>query len=391
MQKFIIPVLLLVWLNLTHAQSLPKLGNDTLLDVACWNIEWFGNTDNGPTDEVTQYNNVRRILNETDIDVWGLCEVSNTSTFNTLLNDLGSKYNGVNSAFSATQKMALIYKTSMFNLIPSLTFNLSLTSSQNYQFASRPPLQVALQTKGGNNTDTLYFLVVHLKAFADQESYNQRVASSQFLKNYVETNLAGKKFMIIGDWNDMLRFSTYNQAVSPFKNFLDASYLFISKRLEEAGKRSYAFSASFIDHIMLSKQLDSFYISNSSNVWDNAGSFISNFSQNTSDHYPVYGFFNWNKLITQVFSDTTTTAIKSNNLSEAFTADIYPNPTSGNITINCNFKNWHAIIVNTQGIEVANLSDLKPTVNLSALPSGVYFAFIKFDHNIIFKKIFKHD
>ncbi len=372
--------------GLLWAQTLPKLGNDTLLDVACWNIEWFGDATNGPSNEQLQYNNVKRVLTETDLDVWGLCEVSNTSTYATLMGEIGNVYNGYISGFSATQKTALLYKKSLFTLIPTLSFNIPLNSTQNFQFASRPPLQVALQTVGGNKIDTIFFIVVHLKAISDQDSYNRRVASSAFLKTYVEQNLAGKKFMIIGDWNDMLRFSTFNQQTSPFKNFLDANYQFISKPLEEAGRRSYAFSASFIDHIMISHTLDSFYINNSAGVWDNAGTFINNFSNNTSDHYPVYGWFNWKKLTTLPVVDTVTTnaPVTIKNLA----VQVYPNPANKQIYISHNNgQHITAQLINIAGQTVATTTgNYNITLQTEDLPEGIYWLLVQANNEIIMHK-----
>jgi hypothetical protein len=368
------------------AQILPKLGNDTLLDVACWNIEWFGDVTNGPSNEQLQYNNVKRVLTETDLDVWGLCEVSNTTTYATLMGELSNLYNGYISDFSATQKTALLYKKTMFTLIPALSFNISLNATQNFHFASRPPLQVALQTIGGNKTDTIFFIVVHLKALSDQDSYNRRVASSAFLKTYVEQNLTGKKFMIIGDWNDMLRFSTFNQQTSPFKNLLDANYQFISKPLEEAGRRSYAFSASFIDHIMISHTLDSFYINNSAGVWDNAGTFINNFSNNTSDHYPVYGWFNWKNLTTLPNADTITTSTVATIKNPV--VQVYPNPANKQIQIIFNDgKNITAQLVNTAGKTVAIASgNHYLTIQTEDLPEGIYWLLVQANNEVIMRK-----
>jgi hypothetical protein len=57
----------------------PKLGNDTTLDVATWNLEWFGDatSGNGPSDETTQFNNVKNLLNQTEFDIIGVQEMSN--------------------------------------------------------------------------------------------------------------------------------------------------------------------------------------------------------------------------------------------------------------------------------------------------------------------------
>src|SRR5689334_23110954 len=59
----------------TAAVTVPGKGTATTLDVACWNIEWFGDTANGPTNETLQQSNVKDTIAGTDFDVWGLEEV----------------------------------------------------------------------------------------------------------------------------------------------------------------------------------------------------------------------------------------------------------------------------------------------------------------------------
>lgn len=203
----------------TFAQ-VPKLGNDTLLDVATWNVEWLGESGYGPTDENLQYNNVKNLIAQTDFDVIALEEMSNGNTFFNLSDFLFSKYGALNSTFQATQKMCFFYKKSMFEIIPSLSKNVLLQYA-NYEFATRPPLQVALQTIGGDKTDTLYFIVVHMKAntgntTAKQESYNRRKAAADYLKTYIEQDLKDKKCIVLGDWNDDLNKSIFNNTQTPY-------------------------------------------------------------------------------------------------------------------------------------------------------------------------------
>ena len=76
-------------------QNIPKIGNDTLLDIAAWNIEWFGDTGYGPTDETLQFNNVKAIIEKTDLDVLALEEMSNSASFISLTNSLPN-YSSVN-------------------------------------------------------------------------------------------------------------------------------------------------------------------------------------------------------------------------------------------------------------------------------------------------------
>ncbi len=314
-----------------YAQTFPKLGNDTLLDIACWNLEWFGDISYGPTDETTQYNNVKALMMQTEFDLLALEEISNINTYNTLSNEVSSKYETYISTFSATQKMGLFWRKSMFDVIGVNTLN--VLPSQSYNFGTRPPLQVCLKTKGGSKTDTLFIIVVHMKAQTEStdagrlESYNRRMNAAGALKTYVEQNLVGKKFLILGDWNDDLSVSIYNGITTPYKSLLDAAYTFPSKELSDVGKKSYAFGTAMIDHILQSKTLDSFYFKNSARVFDDAGTYVSNFSNNTSDHFPVYAFYNWKKL--------TTIQIPAGieNLTGNSSVSVYPNPANSFVHI----------------------------------------------------------
>jgi len=246
---------------LIFGQNIPKIGNDTILDIGEWNIEWFGDTGYGPTDETLQFNNVKAVIEKTDLDVLALEEMSNPASFISLTNSLPN-YSSVNSTFSQTQKMCLFYKKNMFNFINAE----HILASSNYDFASRQPLMVSLATKGDSlNIDTMYFVVVHLKANSDAtaarklESYNRRKRASDALKIYIETTLLNKKYFILGDWNDRLDYSIHNGIdTTPFKQLLDAKYNFTTKPLADAGKSSYAFINGFIDHMLISPRLDSF-------------------------------------------------------------------------------------------------------------------------------------
>ncbi len=366
-------VLVFACLNL-NAQNFPKLGSDTLLDVATWNVEWLGSSTNGPADEATQYNNVLALINKTELDVIALQEVSDASTYNTLSLALANKYDGFISTFSQTQKTALYWRKSMFEMVPTLSLNIPLNSSDNYAFASRPPLQVCLKTLGGTKTDTLYILVLHMKAQTEStdagrfESYTRRQNAANALKLYVETNLAGKKFVVLGDWNDDLDVSIYNALPTPYLGFLNAKYTFPSKELTDAGKSSYAFNTSMIDHVMQSKTLDSFYFKGSARVFDNASDYVNNFSNNTSDHFPVYAFYDWKKL---------TTRIVPANISEehAFIRlSIYPNPVRDALYIEGNTIIERVEIYSLSGqkmwVQSENSEHVK--INLPALAPGIY-------------------
>lgn len=364
------------------SQNIPKIGNDTLLDIAAWNIEWFGDTGYGPTDETLQFNNVKTVIEKTDLDVLALEEMSNSASFISLTNSLPN-YSSVNSTFSQTQKMCLFYKKSMFNFINAE----HILANSNYDFASRQPLMVSLATKGDSlKIDTMYFIVVHLKANSDAtaagklESYNRRKRAADALKIFIETTLLNKKYFILGDWNDRLDYSIHNGIDStPFKQLLDVKYNFTTKPLADAGKSSYAFINGFIDHMLVSPRMDSFYVKQSMGVLDNLGQFISNFSNNTSDHYPIYGKFLLNKIKYVTPVDTIppdTSHVNIFELNKKNKISIYPNPANENVTIEYNRfeKDFIVELFDFSGklIDSKTMNSTILTMNLTNLSKGFY-------------------
>lgn len=294
-----------------------KAGNDTLLDIACWNVEWFGDptSGNGPNNEALQYTNVKSVLINADMDVWGLAEVSNTVTFNTLLSEMPD-YSGLQSSYSQTQKTALIWKRSMFTLLNYT--NLSDQTEPNYSnaFAGRPPLEVSLISKGNTIKDTIYFYVVHLKANSggnNQSNYDRRKDAVTYLKKYLDNNRKGKKVVVLGDWNDDVDASVVKISgaylETPFSNFINdsANYFFPSRALSFAGETSYPnFNPkNMIDHMLNTTALvDSFYVKNSSAVLKQLSSQISSYTSTTSDHYPVYARYNLKRYLKPEVVDT---------------------------------------------------------------------------------------
>jgi len=98
--------------------QVPKIGSDSTLDVATWNIEWFGDSINGPNNEVTQLKNVTEVITSMDMDIMALCEVSNPGYWQKLQNNL-TEYGAVITTYTQTQKTSLLYRKSMFKLLYS--------------------------------------------------------------------------------------------------------------------------------------------------------------------------------------------------------------------------------------------------------------------------------
>lgn len=354
----------------TAFAQVPKYGNDTLLDVACWNVEWLGNSSNGPTNEPLQYSNVRTIIRNADVDMWGLCEVSDNTTWINLLNDL-PEYDGTIATYSQTQKTALLFKKSMFSM---LSWQMILTQSQyNYDFAGRPPLEVVLTTKGNSQIDTLYVYVIHFKAFADQDSYNRRKNASVYLKTYLDANRKNDKVMVIGDWNDDVNLPTWSGATqSPFINFVSDSlnYFFISKRLSDLGKSSYALSGgSMIDHLLINDANFPFYVANSSRVLDSLPFYISGYVNNTSDHYPVMGYFNYKRypVLPLSVNELHHTQLR---------ATLFPNPASSYLSIDGNDVFTRVDFYSVSGSKVLTQYNNLQHADITQLPAGIYYVLL---------------
>ena len=136
------------WAEAVQAVSVPARGTATTLDVGSWNIEFFGDPSNGPTNEALQLSNVRDVIAGTDFDLWGLEEVVSTTQFNSLVSQLPgyagflanapSVVNGAAfySDFSnQEQKVGLLFKTSIVSVLGAaviLTQNNTDFAGQNF-------------------------------------------------------------------------------------------------------------------------------------------------------------------------------------------------------------------------------------------------------------------
>jgi endonuclease/exonuclease/phosphatase family metal-dependent hydrolase len=366
--------LLIIFLSLsfyTQAQNFPKFGVDSLLEIAAWNTEWFGDSTNGPSDEIAQFNNIVKLIKTVDIDIWSLEEVSNQQTFMNMMNQLSS-YSASISTFNQTQKMAILWKNNLFDKIKEEHI---LTSYYN-DFAGRPPLMTTLRYKKGD-LDTLYVISVHLKANTGttsqkQDAYLKRKNAANFLKLYIEAVLKDKKYIVLGDWNDRLDYTIFDgTSASPFIGLIDANYFFASKTLADKGRKTY-YTGSVIDHILVSDSLNKLYIDGSIDVFDNANVYLPGFSYSTSDHYPVfasYKFFNEKPTQTDT-SLSSMIELKSNSF------EMFPNPSSNNISI-INQMNipLSLSIFNLLGQEIIEetvLANGEKVINLSSLRNGMY-------------------
>jgi len=310
--------------DFTSAQTITPKGTDHTLDVATWNIEWFGDSDpgHGPTDDERQFNHVKSIIEQADLDLWAVQEIADSDDFDRLLAELSPHYEGVLATEDGEPKSyGFIYKTGTI----SLRGNPKLILNQEdflYDFAWRPPLQIEVDVVLPDSTVTISFITMHMKAYGDQQSYNRRVAASGRLKNYIDYSaLHNKPVIVLGDFNDELVGSTYAGNLSPYDNFLQDTddYFFPSLAVEQAGISTYiGFTpGSNLDHILITNELIPAYIGASADCYTELTQAFPGFAYNTSDHLPIFARFQYAR---NTAVDPDELPVSSGQLS------VYPNP-----------------------------------------------------------------
>ena len=276
-----------------HLVTIPAQGTATTLDVGNWNLEWFGATSNGPTNETLQQSNAHDVIAGADVDVWGLEEVVSASAWNVLKGISGyagvlasdANVTGGSTYYSTSeQKVAVLYKTSVATLQSA---RLILTANDN-DFAGRPPLEVKLHVTVNGAAEDLVVIVLHNKAFNDVASWQRRQNAATALKSYLDATYPTQKVIVVGDWNDDVDTSITSGEPSPFATFVSdaARYTFPTKALTDAGIASTTSFTDFIDHQLATNEQMADYVAGSAHVL-RADSYITNYATTTSDHYPV--------------------------------------------------------------------------------------------------------
>lgn len=289
------------------------------LHVCNWNIEWFGSTGNGPSNVTLQASNTKSLFNSIKADVYGLAEIVDTALFrsqalpvgyNVIFSDFASYADDKNdSDYNNSQKLAFMYNTSIIKPIkvsgvlrdtyyPSNLSNTADGSPFKNWASGRFPFMLEADVTMNDVTERVYFIEIHAKAntgtTSEQiDSYNRRKNGAQQLKDWLETNLPGKKIIIMGDYNDILdpdktiapSSAGPGTSYSPFTT--SANYNPISLSLSLAGKQSTVSYSTVIDNVIISTALNNQYINGSVDILEDVTNTISNYASTTSDHYPM--------------------------------------------------------------------------------------------------------
>lgn len=283
----------------------------TTLEVVNWNIEWFGSTVNGPTNDNLQQQNVKTVLQNVGADIYGLVEVVDESRLAAIVSQMpgytyvignyGSHVNPPDASggpLAEAQKLAFVYKTSVFSNVsvrPLINNQNTSSASYNNWSSGRYPLLMTTDVTLNCVTKTINFILVHAKANTSptKTSYARRQAAATELHDTIQTYFADENVIVLGDFNDDLD-KTITDAIVPdvtsYSSFTtdNANFFSPTLALSLAGKKSTVSYNDVIDHVMLSNEIQPYYMPSTATILSEVSSIISNYGSTTTDHYPVF-------------------------------------------------------------------------------------------------------
>jgi exonuclease III len=267
--------------NNSNSNRLVKIvGSESYFDIATWNIEHF------PIQGSTTISYVAQLIKDMDIDLFGLQELDDVTSFYRLLDSLPD-YNGIISNYPTDySKLGIIYKKDFIS-VSSVT---QIYTNDWYAFP-RPPLTAYIEIKNGNFTVFDFTLfILHLKALGGDENEARRRDACEKLRMYIDNFLLtsqDKDVIVLGDWNDELSDPSEDNVFQVFFNDT-TNYTFLTFNL--IGQASYPSYNSLIDHILITNDALPEYGNGNTMIIDLDYQF-SNYSSYVSDHRPVFSQF----------------------------------------------------------------------------------------------------
>jgi len=249
-----------------------SFGSEETLDIITWNLEWF------PKNEST-ISFVSEFILSLYPDIIALQEISDQYSFNLLIESLGEGWVGYRDN-TDYQELSYIINLNQVNLIET---PYEILNEYEYFFAYRSPYVLNIEF----DNKIFSIIDVHLKCCDGSE--DRRMASSEYLKNYVDTYYEEDNVIILGDFNDEL---TDSRDENVFLNFLDDTdnYFFTDLYIAEGPSNNWSFPnwPSHLDHILVTNEILNFNISTNTirldnymiGGWDKYDNYI-------SDHRPV--------------------------------------------------------------------------------------------------------
>ena len=283
-KNFIFSIFLLLTILFSQEFEDLSFGDDSSLDIATWNIEWFPKNNQTTLDYVTE------IITSLDLDILAIQEVDDTDMFDQMLVDLPDYTGYYESNWFAG--LAYIYKTELIEI--NDIYEIYITSEYWNSFP-RSPMVMDINYLGVN-----YFIINnHFKCCGDgildfnntSDEENRRFIAMNLLKEYIDNNLSNNNVIVLGDLNDDIAEPYPNNVFQQILND-STNYKFADIDIAHGNSSEWSFPnwPSHLDHILISNEL--FNGINDIEVrtikideYLNGGWY--EYDQNISDHRPV--------------------------------------------------------------------------------------------------------
>lgn len=278
------------------------------LDVVNWNILWFGSTaaGQGPTNDDLAQANIKRVMDSLDADIYAFSEVVDVNRFKTLIESssgygyIVSDYcsnaaNTSSGSYATGQKIAFAYRKSMITNATARGLMKSSTAANSNWASGRVPFLLQADVVNGTATKKMNFILVHGKSGSTASDHVRRKDGAKELKDTLDASFNAANVIILGDYNDDLD-STISEGVNPaltsyddiVKDSTDADrYKSVSMILSNTGHNSLIGYSDFIDHVIISNELEADYINGSVRLIREVNDWIANYATTTADHMPV--------------------------------------------------------------------------------------------------------
>ncbi|TDO69849.1 putative secreted protein (Por secretion system target) [Flavobacterium chryseum] len=415
--------------------SLPKA--DTF-DIVSYNLEFFGTdvkgTDGkefGPEDDIKQVENVAKVMNKLDADVYVVQEVSDEPSLNDLIQKISINGKTFDKTISTSwsysfdapdpkfppQKLVVLYNTQTTTVkstkvlfkdlydqvransivLPNYpgTSSTAQVNDDSFFSSGRLPYLVTIETNIGGIKKEINLIDLHARANSgtDIMKYNQRKYDIDYLKQSLDAEYPNSNLIILGDFNDDVKSWVGNTTIaSSYKAFVDdiTNYNALTLGISQAGAFSFLSSGGFLDHIVISNELNDQYIDKSIAVYDPRND-IPSYITTTSDHGPVIARF-------ELKEDNLATIDFENK--NGYFVSAYPNPAYDVVNIAVKTKDDKVLklrLYDISGHLVANPVEVKGTtenstsvIQLSNLKTGIYVYTLSENNKVIYSnKIIK--
>ncbi|NRT15660.1 endonuclease I/chitodextrinase [Flavobacterium sp. 28A] len=298
------------------------ISKDKTLDIATWNVAWFGDETNSPAAGKSDSDNIQKeavkaVLQNLDADIYAVEEVSDDVLLGQMVSEMND-YSFVlsnatsypNDTTGPTQKVGFIYKNKTVKAVSTKVLLKTIhpyynggdaSALANYPeadktrfFASgRLPFMLTANVTIDGTEKQINIIDLHARANTSgdaQGKYDMRKFDVEVLKDSLDTQYPNANLILLGDYNDDVDFTVSDITTTTASSYAayvkdTANYFVPTKTLSDAGFRSYVTYENMIDHITLSNELANLYLPESARV--HYEFYTSDYTKTASDHFPV--------------------------------------------------------------------------------------------------------